>query len=62
MDEQGKELMISAVRSALGAVPFAGQALNEVFFEYRGRIKHHILDIFPINWLKNCDSSQYEPD
>ncbi len=41
-----KEIGISAIRSAFSAVPFAGQLLNEVAFEYRGRIKQNRLNKF----------------
>lgn len=41
-----KEIGISVVRSALSAVPYAGQLLNEIFFEYSGRIKQERLNKF----------------
>lgn len=41
-----KELPISLARSIFSAVPFVGQLLNEVVFEYRGRIKQERLNSF----------------
>lgn len=34
-----RELGISATKSAIGAIPFVGALLNEVVFDFRGRIK-----------------------
>jgi|LSQX01.3.fsa_nt_gb hypothetical protein len=31
--------LLSATKSALGAIPIVGALLNEVVFDYRGRIK-----------------------
>ena len=41
-----KEIGISIVRSAFSAVPFVGQLLNEIAFEFRGRIKQERLNKF----------------
>ena len=41
-----KEAAISLTKSIFNAVPFAGGALNEVFFEYRSRIKQKRLNSF----------------
>ena len=41
-----KEIAISIVRSAFSAIPYAGQLFNEVFFEYRGRLKQERLNKF----------------
>lgn len=41
-----KEIGISTLRSLFAAVPFAGQILNEVAFEYRGRIKQERVNRF----------------
>jgi len=34
-----KEVSISALKGAIGAIPVAGTLLNEIFFDYRSRIK-----------------------
>lgn len=41
-----KEVGISVVKGLLGAVPFAGTALNEALFEARGRIKQRRINTF----------------
>lgn len=41
-----KEIVISTVKSLFGAVPYGGTALNELFFEYNGRIKQKRLNRF----------------
>jgi hypothetical protein len=41
-----KETGISAVRSIFGAVPFAGGALNEIFFDFRSRVKQNRINSF----------------
>ncbi len=41
-----QEAAISLTKSIFGAVPFAGGALNEVFFDYRSRIKQDRLNSF----------------
>ncbi|QEC78961.1 hypothetical protein [Mucilaginibacter ginsenosidivorax] len=42
----GKEAGITVVRSLFSAVPFAGGALNEVFFDYRSRVKQNRINTF----------------
>jgi hypothetical protein len=42
----GKEAGVSLVRSLFSAVPFAGGALNEVFFDYRSRVKQNRINAF----------------
>ncbi|MBD8084493.1 hypothetical protein [Chryseobacterium caseinilyticum] len=41
-----KEIGISIVKSAFSNIPFAGQLLTEVLFDYRGRIKQNRLNKF----------------
>jgi hypothetical protein len=41
-----KEILISSTKSLFGAVPFGGTALNELIFEYNGRIKQKRLNDF----------------
>ncbi len=41
-----KEILISSTKSLFGAVPFGGTALNELIFEYNGRIKQKRLNKF----------------
>tara|TARA_R110002050_G_scaffold56650_2_gene127461 strand:+ start:1545 stop:2309 length:765 start_codon:yes stop_codon:yes gene_type:complete len=41
-----KEILNSSVKSLFGAVPFAGAALDELFFEYNGRVKQKRLNDF----------------
>lgn len=41
-----REILISSAKSIFGAVPFAGTALNELFFEYNGNIKQKRLNNF----------------
>lgn len=41
-----KEVATSVVKSAFAAIPYAGQILNEIFFDYRGRIKQERLNKF----------------
>ena len=41
-----KEIIVSTVKSLFGAVPYGGTALNELFFEYNGRIKQKRLNRF----------------
>lgn len=38
-DVKNKEIAIGVVKGAFGAIPYAGQFLNEVVFDIRGRIK-----------------------
>ncbi len=41
-----KEIINSSVKSLFGAVPFAGAALDELFFEYNSRVKQKRLNDF----------------
>ena len=41
-----KEIIVSTAKSIFGIVPFGGAALNELFFEYNGRIKQSRLNNF----------------
>jgi hypothetical protein len=41
-----KEIIISTAKSIFGVIPFGGTALNELFFEYNGRIKQNRLNRF----------------
>jgi hypothetical protein len=43
-----QEAAISLAKSLFSAVPFAGGALNEVFFDYRSRIKQDRLNSFTV--------------
>ncbi|ADU28499.1 hypothetical protein [Evansella cellulosilytica] len=55
-----KEILIntgvSLSKSALGAVPFVGTLLNEVFFDYRGRLKQQRINTFIEDLKKYLDS------
>lgn len=44
--EEFKEAGVSVVRSLFGAVPYAGGALNEIFFDYRSRVKQNRINAF----------------
>lgn len=41
-----KEIIVSSAKSIFGAIPFGGAALDELFFEYNGRIKQNRLNNF----------------
>jgi len=41
-----KEIVNSIVKSAFALIPYAGQPLNELFYEYRGRVKQNRLNEF----------------
>jgi hypothetical protein len=41
-----KEIIVSTAKSIFGAIPYGGTALNELFFEYSGRIKQKRLNRF----------------
>jgi hypothetical protein len=41
-----KELANSVIKSLFATIPFAGQPLNEIFYDYRGRIKQNRLNEF----------------
>ena len=41
-----KEIIISTAKSIFGIVPFGGAALDELFFEYNGRLKQNRLNRF----------------
>jgi hypothetical protein len=41
-----KEILVSTAKSIFGAIPCGGTALNELFFEYNGRLKQNRLNQF----------------
>lgn len=41
-----KEIIISATKSIFGVIPYGGAALDELFFEYSGRVKQNRLNKF----------------
>lgn len=43
---ESKEILVSATKIIFGNIPFAGPALDEIFFEYRGRLKQERLNKF----------------
>lgn len=54
-----RELFNSTAKSIFGVVPFAGSLLDELFFEYNGRIKqnrlNHFIEILTENFTKEKD-------
>ena len=56
-----KELSISGTKSLFGAVPYVGTALNELFFEYNGRIKqkrlNHFVEILSDYFAENSETN-----
>ncbi|RDY58381.1 hypothetical protein [Flagellimonas nanhaiensis] len=44
--KEGKEVLISVAKSSLGAIPYAGTALNEMFFDHRERVKQNRFNRF----------------
>lgn len=46
MKINSNEIGESAIKSFFAVIPFAGQVLNEVFYEYRGRVKQDRLNEF----------------
>jgi hypothetical protein len=46
MKTNTKEVLQSTVKSLFGAIPYAGTAFNEVFFDYHSRIKQNRLNNF----------------
>jgi hypothetical protein len=44
--QDARELGISLIKGAIGAIPFAGTAINEVLFEQRSRLKQQRLNDF----------------
>ncbi|GFZ84535.1 hypothetical protein GCM10011531_14110 [Aquaticitalea lipolytica] len=54
-----KEILVSSAKSIFGVIPFAGTALNELFFEYNGSIKqkrlNNFIDILSEYFAKNSD-------
>jgi hypothetical protein len=52
-----KEITVSAIKTIFGVIPYAGSALDELFFEYNGRIKQNRLnrfvEILAENFTKN---------
>lgn len=49
-EELLKEGGLAALKGLIGAIPFAGTALNEAFFEARGRIKQNRVNSFIENF------------
>jgi hypothetical protein len=41
-----KEIAVSTIKSIFGIIPYGGNALDELFFEYNGRIKQNRLNRF----------------
>ncbi len=55
---KNKALIESAAKSVFSNVPFAGTLLNEIFFDYRSRVKQERLNLFLegfINYLEAGD-------
>jgi hypothetical protein len=54
-----KEISISIAKSIFGNIPIAGSALDELFFEYNGRIKqnrlNHFIQILADNFTKDTN-------
>jgi hypothetical protein len=54
-----KEIISSAAKSIFGAVPFGGALLDELFFEYNGRIKqkrlNHFVEILAENFTEESE-------
>jgi len=46
MELHSKEMAESIIKSLFALVPGAGQALNEAFYDYRGRVKQNRLNDF----------------
>ena len=44
--EDTKEIIVSTVKSIFGVIPVGGAALDELFFEYNGRLKQNRLNKF----------------
>lgn len=57
----GKEIGNSFLKSLFSLIPYAGQPLNELFFEYRGRIKQNRLNAFT-ELISSCISNRTELD
>ena len=55
-----KEVGISAIKSAIGAVPVAGSLLNEIFFDYRNRLKEKRLISFINELTKSLEKFNTE--
>lgn len=53
-----KEITVSAIKSVFAAIPFAGQPLNELFYDYRGRIKQERLNAFSELLIEHFQDSQ----
>ena len=55
-----KEVGVSAIKGAIGAIPFAGTALNEVIFEGRSRLKQERINNFILmlqGYMENVSES-----
>lgn len=54
-----KEIGVSLTKALFSNIPYVGQILSEVFFEYRGRIKQERLNKFTVllsdYFSQNCD-------
>jgi len=52
-----KEIIISAAKSIFGVIPYGGALLDELFFEYNGRIKqkrlNHFIEILAENFTED---------
>ncbi|MFC0878982.1 hypothetical protein ACE01N_20475 [Saccharicrinis sp. FJH2] len=46
MKDTNKEIVISTAKSIFGVIPYGGALLDELFFEYNGRIKQNRLNHF----------------
>ena len=58
-----KEIGVSAIKVAIGAIPFAGTALNEVIFEGRGRLKQERINNFILmlqDYMENLSESDID--
>lgn len=52
MNKKNQALKESALKVVFSQVPFAGQLLSEIFFDYRSRIKQERLNLFLENFIK----------
>ena len=60
-----KATKISINKSLLGALPYVGSMLNEIFFERRSRIKQERLNNFIAElseYLNNYSESDFDPN
>jgi hypothetical protein len=54
---KNKALVESAAKTLFGLVPYGGPILNEVFFDYRSRVKQERLNVFIEELLKYLESN-----